>query len=43
MRRLTFAMGALVFSAAGFAQPKAAGSLVEFEMMTWHEVKQAIH
>jgi len=43
MRRLTFAMGALVFSAAGFAQSKAAGSLVEFEMMTWPEVKQAIH
>ena len=43
MRRLTFAMGALVFSAAGLAQSKAAGSLVEFEMMTWPEVKQAIH
>ena len=43
MRRLTFAMGALVFSAASFAQSKAAGSLVEFEMMTWPEVKQAIH
>jgi len=43
MRRLTFAMSALVFSAAGFAQSKAAGSLVEFEMMTWPEVKQAIH
>src|SRR5713226_4010161 len=26
-----------------FAQSKAAGSLVEFEMMTWPEVKQAIH
>jgi creatinine amidohydrolase len=36
MYRLTFAMGALV--AAGFAQ-----SRVEFEMMTWPEVKQAIH
>jgi len=43
MRRLTFAMGALVLSAASFAQSKAAGSLVEFEMMTWPEVKQAIH
>jgi len=43
MRRLTFAMGALLFSTTGFAQSKAAGSLVEFEMMTWPEVKQAIH
>jgi creatinine amidohydrolase len=32
-----------VFSAAGFAQSKAALPLVEFEMMTWPEVKQAIH
>src|SRR6266436_1931247 len=36
MYRLTFALCALV--AAGFAQ-----SRVEFEMMTWPEVKQAIH
>ena len=43
MHRLTFAMCALVFSAAGFAQSKAAGSLVEFEMMTWPEIKLAIH
>jgi creatinine amidohydrolase len=41
MHRLTFTM--LVFSAAGFAQSKTALSLVEFEMMTWPEVKQAIH
>src|SRR5712692_6321397 len=43
MHRLTFATGALVFSAACFAQSKTGGSLVEFEMMTWPEVKQAIH
>jgi creatinine amidohydrolase len=43
MRRLTFAIGALAFSAAGIAQSKASGSLVEFEMMTWPEVRQAIH
>jgi creatinine amidohydrolase len=43
MRRLTFAMGGLVLSVASFAQSKSARSFVEFEMMTWHEVKQAIH
>ena len=43
MRHLTFAMGALVLSVASFAQSKSARSLVEFEMMTWPEVKQAIH
>ena len=43
MHCLTLVMGALALSATGFAQSKTASSVVEFDMMTWPEVKHAIH